>query len=837
MDKVEYFAFISYQRKDEEWAKWLAHELEHYRFPVTINGREDIPKELRPIFRDIDELSAGNLPRQIHNALKNSKHLIVICSTNSVKSKWVNKEIEEFISMGKTDKIFPFIIDGKAFSENEDEECFPPALKNLPKEEERLGGNINELGRDAAVVKIIAGMLNLSFDTLWQRYEREKAEEERKIREQRNHLLRVQSRFLSEKAINLIEDGDSHIGRLLALAALPENIEEPERPYVAEAEYALRYADHFNSTILHLENPANEISSLIIDSDGDLLATLDNYCGKGDIKIWNLKNGTLHNTIPVKDLSMPLAFSSGNKKLYLGQSDRIIQMNIANGQVSTIKKEEGEFFISISKDSKKTISINQYKKEFKVWNLETKRLLCMLAYDDFEDINHWKSIPSIIFNEKGNLIAGTFGYSTYIWNIEHKKLLFELKNKYDDGSYLLISAAYSPNGLHLATGDQGGNIRLWNISTGELVATLAGDKCQVRSVTFNSKGTKIISASIDGTIRIWNANSFNLEKIFNAHNHTIEHIIYNSANDCVLSISKDKTIRIWDIDNQSPNFHIVDNYKLNWTHDHTICPKGEYYIEPYCGVVLIKCLNSNLEIDRLKGNGYKVQDAAYSPEGKFIATGVDDGFIRIWDVMKKNIIKELELPSTVWQVEYNHKGNYIAAHSNESIYIIDFSTDTIKYKLEGHKNRINGMSYSCDDKLLASYSKNEIIIWDISSGTKLAQMYDKGNVINVKFSNDRKFIVSTSMDSNIDASNECDTIGIWDVDSGTLLECIRNEQGAWLSFLTEDNKKIVAIIQEHNEDVVKEWEFMPLQKLIDQTKEVFTNRQLTAEDKKKYYLE
>lgn len=140
MDNKEYFAFISYQRKDEEWAKWLAHELEHYRFPVTLNGRSDLPKELRPIFRDIDELSAGNLPIQIHNALENSKHLIVICSPNSAKSQWVNKEIEEFVSMGKVDKIFPFIIDGKAFSEDDSKECFPPALRNLPKEDERLGG-------------------------------------------------------------------------------------------------------------------------------------------------------------------------------------------------------------------------------------------------------------------------------------------------------------------------------------------------------------------------------------------------------------------------------------------------------------------------------------------------------------------------------------------------------------------------------------------------------------------------------------------------------------------------------------------------------------------------
>lgn len=107
------------------------------------------------------------------------------------------------------------------------------------------------MGRDAAVVKTVAGMLDLAFDTLWQRYEREKAEEERKIREQRDNLLRVQSRFLSEKAISLVEENDSYTGRLLALAALPNNIDSPERPYVAEAEYALRHANHSNSAILH----------------------------------------------------------------------------------------------------------------------------------------------------------------------------------------------------------------------------------------------------------------------------------------------------------------------------------------------------------------------------------------------------------------------------------------------------------------------------------------------------------------------------------------------------------------------------------------------------------
>ena len=58
----KFYAFISYKREDERWARWLQHRLEHYRLPANLNGRTDLPKEIRPIFRDTSELLPGNLP-------------------------------------------------------------------------------------------------------------------------------------------------------------------------------------------------------------------------------------------------------------------------------------------------------------------------------------------------------------------------------------------------------------------------------------------------------------------------------------------------------------------------------------------------------------------------------------------------------------------------------------------------------------------------------------------------------------------------------------------------------------------------------------------------------
>ncbi|MBV9549723.1 MAG: AAA family ATPase [Alphaproteobacteria bacterium] len=56
---------------------------------------------------------------------------------------------------------------------------------------------------------------------------------------QRNAALVAQSHFLADAASAAIESGDTRLGRLLALTALPKNLADPDRPYVHEAEAAL----------------------------------------------------------------------------------------------------------------------------------------------------------------------------------------------------------------------------------------------------------------------------------------------------------------------------------------------------------------------------------------------------------------------------------------------------------------------------------------------------------------------------------------------------------------------------------------------------------------------
>jgi len=129
--KFKYFAFISYNHEDKKAAKTLQNKLQKFSLPIKIQQEKDYPKYVSPIFRDDTDTKAGDLPPHLKKGLSESKYLIVICSPSSANSKWVQQEIEYFISLGRGKNILPFIIEGVPNANNceIDKECFPKPLK------------------------------------------------------------------------------------------------------------------------------------------------------------------------------------------------------------------------------------------------------------------------------------------------------------------------------------------------------------------------------------------------------------------------------------------------------------------------------------------------------------------------------------------------------------------------------------------------------------------------------------------------------------------------------------------------------------------------------------
>lgn len=181
---MKYTAFISYNSKDDRWAKWLQRKLEAYNMPVIIRNekdevvkREGKPKKLR-VFRYRADLNTVSLNEGLAKELDDARWLIVICSPNSAKSKWVGKEIQHFLDTGRRDHILPFIVSGTSYSGDENE-CLNPALKAAFPDGDILGVNIDDYGDDPriyrkrkALVRTVSMLIEVpdAYSYLWNRY-------------------------------------------------------------------------------------------------------------------------------------------------------------------------------------------------------------------------------------------------------------------------------------------------------------------------------------------------------------------------------------------------------------------------------------------------------------------------------------------------------------------------------------------------------------------------------------------------------------------------------------------------------------------------------------------
>jgi tetratricopeptide (TPR) repeat protein len=183
-----YMAFLSYSHDDSEIADWLHESLEEFHVPPRLVGRltdqGPIPKRLSPIFRDRHELAASHdLGEEIEEAIGGSRFLIVLCSPDAAKSRWIDEEITAFKRLHREDRILAAIISGEPFASDmpgrEEEECFPPALRVQFDSRGRPTGQRAEPvaadlrdegdGKRMGLLKIAAGMMGVGLDELAQR--------------------------------------------------------------------------------------------------------------------------------------------------------------------------------------------------------------------------------------------------------------------------------------------------------------------------------------------------------------------------------------------------------------------------------------------------------------------------------------------------------------------------------------------------------------------------------------------------------------------------------------------------------------------------------------------
>ena len=155
--------------------------------------------------------------------------------------------------------------------------------------------------------------------------------------------------------------------------------------------------------------------------------------------------------------------------------------------------------------------------------------------------------------------------------------------------------------------------------------------------------------------------------------------------------------------------------------------------------------NVSVQLEHAKG----VNSVAFSPDGKYILSGVWDG-IRLWDVSSGTEATTFKGVSVyVLSVAFSPEGKYVlSGSSDKSLKLWDVSTGKEIRNLKGHSDWVRSVTFSPDGQYVLSASDDSTIkLWNVSTGEEVKTLnWHTAGVASVAFSPDGRYVLSGGRD-------------------------------------------------------------------------------------------
>ena len=383
---------------------------------------------------------------------------------------------------------------------------------------------------------------------------------------------------------------------------------------------------------------------------------------------------------------------------------------------------------------------------------------------------HTSGVTSVSFSPDGNTIAsGSEGGTVRLWDVATTTQTRTLTGH--TGS--VTSVSFSPDGNTIASGSSDNTVRLWDVNTGLHLRTFTGHTRDVESVSFSSDGQTLASSggSWDDTVRLWDVNTGRHLRTLTGHTGAVYSVSFSPDGQTLASGSW-KEVRLWDVNTGSQistltgdrcGCQSLQSLHTGWVYSVSFSPDGETLASGSSDdTVRLWDANTGSHLQTLTGHTSAVYSVSFSPDGQTLASGSSDGTVRLWDVNTGRQISSFTgHTSFVFSVSFSPDGQTIA--SNDSVVRLwDVNTGRQISSFTGHTSWVYSVSFSPDGQTLASGSGDgTVLLWDANTGSHLRTFTGHTDrVYSVSFSPDGETLASGSSDN---------TVLLWDANTGSHL--------------------------------------------------------------------
>lgn len=381
---------------------------------------------------------------------------------------------------------------------------------------------------------------------------------------------------------------------------------------------------------------------------------------------------------------------------------------------------------------------------------------------------HRKAVMALTFSPDEKLLAtGSWDCTVKLWDLQSNTLMATLEGHTD----YVQSVAFSPDGRQLVSGSDDQTLRIWDVASGACLRTIHAHTDNTYGVAWSPDGSWIVSCGFDCMLRIWDAFTGVCLKTLTGHTQAMTKVAISPDGQRLASGSFDHTVRIWDVASgeclQVFTGHSSTVTAIAWSPDGRTVASSSFD-----GTIRLWSVQHTTSERVLIGHGATVYSVAFTANGAMLLSGSDDQSFRVWDVTHGWCVRVFRVYGLFFfSVVWSQDGRYLlSANSDATLTVWNVVDGSVRFTLRGHTYSVYTAAWSPDGRWLASggFDKS-IYIWDVTTGDCVRVIQAHSDLIyRLVWSPDGQWLASTGRDQ---------TVRVWSVTTATCRWVARGHEG------------------------------------------------------------